>query len=1212
MKYLLAFFALVSSVFAQGPVKINFEDLTTTTTISSTDHVILNRKVSLGPPAIYGNRIINFGLVGPFLTGLNATELTSGTIPDARLSANVSLLGSSIDFPTEVSNKPNTLAGYGIVDPIVLTSGSYANPAWLTALAWSKLTGIPSTLAGYGITDPIVLTSGTYANPAWITALAFSKVTGVPSYELALGNPVSNGLVLSSMTDGTRSWRSVGIGDMLTTTYDPDTNGIIGLAQGGTNSSTAAGARTNLGLAIGTNVEAWSANLDTWSAKTPPTGTAIGSNDPQTLTNKSIAYSANTITGVEPFLGNPGTNGFVLSSTTAGVRSWIATGSADMLTSTYDPDLNGIFAIAQGGTGASSAATARSNLGVEPALGNPATSGFVLSSTTAGVRSWISVGTGSGDMLAATYDPDANGIIGIAQGGTNANNATSARANLGVIIGSDVQAFDPDLASIAALSTTAFGRGLLTEVSAATSRSTLGVEPALGNPSTTGFVLSSTSSGTRSWIAPAAGGSSAVTIPPIRSQQIFGLLPILPVAATTVANTSAYDAFPSVITDNLGRIHCFYREGTLHVSYDGILKHAVSANGGATWTTTTIAHGITGNQIDTHAIRLASGRILIAFTIEVAAAPHLGTLYSIYSDDNGNTWSTPSTIAASWSGADSAGPYVTVILQHNGELIIAVYGKQNIGDAFWRSAIMRSVDGGVTWGSRIALIGTGADGNYNEVGLFYYGETLVALVRREDSTSVLTRLTSSDNGITWSAPTTPTPPTGWLASLPDTVVIGNATHMYYRLTSSQEPARSVSYDGGITWSSNEVLTGLGTFQYSSTIYVDPGLLISVIAVQQSSSDCDLILRTYRAGAAIGLDDTLASDRVYTAAISNSSAGGSVAVLRPTTTNATEAYQVLTDATTVNWNGDLGGVAKVTLAGNRTLGDISNAREGAIYTLKVVQDATGSRTLAYDANYVFPGGTATVLTTTASKADFLRFLRIDGKNHLLQTSLNHASSGGGGGGGSATPEILWWKMNDGTGIVVAATVGTVGETNATWITGESGSGFALSMASKYLATEPGNATYSSNILTVTFWMKPTDITTAQNVYENDSNWITGCFLAQLGGGGLSIAMKGTGTTAADARIETATAPPTGTWVHVAVVMDNSTAAGDIKIYYDGVLQTTTVDQNNKSTILTFPVGKFWFGTRAGTSIFYQGAVDDVRIYNHELTGVEILAVKNDPQ
>lgn len=35
----------------------------------------------------------------------------------------------------------------------VYTTGSYANPSWLTSLGWSKITSTPTTIAGYGITN---------------------------------------------------------------------------------------------------------------------------------------------------------------------------------------------------------------------------------------------------------------------------------------------------------------------------------------------------------------------------------------------------------------------------------------------------------------------------------------------------------------------------------------------------------------------------------------------------------------------------------------------------------------------------------------------------------------------------------------------------------------------------------------------------------------------------------------------------------------------------------------------------------------------------------------------------------------------------------------------------------------------------------------------------------------------------------------------------
>lgn len=52
-----------------------------------------------------------------------------------------------------------------------------------------------------------------------------------------------------------------------------------------TNTATA---RTNLGVAIGVNVQAWDADLDTWATKTAPSGTVVGTSDSQALTNKTL------------------------------------------------------------------------------------------------------------------------------------------------------------------------------------------------------------------------------------------------------------------------------------------------------------------------------------------------------------------------------------------------------------------------------------------------------------------------------------------------------------------------------------------------------------------------------------------------------------------------------------------------------------------------------------------------------------------------------------------------------------------------------------------------------------------------------------------------------------------------------------------------------------------------------------------------------------
>jgi hypothetical protein len=111
--------------------------------------------------------------------------------------------------------------------------------------------------------------------------------------------------------------------------------------------------------------------------------------------------------------------------------------------------------------------------------------------------------------------------------------------------------------------------------------------------------------------------------------------------------------------------------------------------------------------------------------------------------------------------------------------------------------------------------------------------------------------------------------------------------------------------------------------------------------------------------------TTAASKVFTADANNlTTVSGAVAYVEDT----------LTDGATITWNVIDSPVAKVTLAGNRTLSAPSGTTPiaGQFISLLIIQDGTGGRTITWNAVYEFAADTAPTLTATASLGDLFTF------------------------------------------------------------------------------------------------------------------------------------------------------------------------------------------------------------------------------------------------
>ena len=342
----------------------------------------------------------------------------------------------------------------------------------------SKGTGNVSTLSDLGVTSDATEVNYTDGVTSNIQTQLDSKMDNNAELTTISGLAHSDGNIIVSdgsgwtVESGADARTSLGLGSIATQAADNvsitggSVSGItdIAIADGGTNASDVGTARSNLGLEIGVDVQAYDADLaDLADGK---------------LTSTKVQYG-------EYFIATDGTNGQVWTSDGDGAGAWGDIGGITGAATTIDTEdlaaSRAIISNTDGKIAVSDITT--TELGyidgvtsnVQTQLDNKqakddhlsdiadlnhADGNFIVSNGTKwvienGSDARTSLGLGTIATQAANNVAITGGSvtgitdITVADGGTGASDVSTARSNLGLEIGVDVQAYDADLADLA-------------------------------------------------------------------------------------------------------------------------------------------------------------------------------------------------------------------------------------------------------------------------------------------------------------------------------------------------------------------------------------------------------------------------------------------------------------------------------------------------------------------------------------------------------------------------------------------------------------------------------------------------------------------------------------------------------------------------------------------------------------------------------------------